>query len=134
MRNMKVLWLSFESEVNIQCRKSLFPAVQWFLLQRATKKETYRNVLLVSVTPDLKPRPLTFAAHTRQLVVMMVVAGVVGFPVELLHGRENEKGGNAESKPREHSAYVCSLVDLGVVAPRLEARPRISLSSTGRLL
>ena len=87
------------------------------------------------MTPDLKPRPLNFAAHTRtrQLVVMMVVAGMVGFPVELLHGRENEKGGDAESKPREHSAYVCSLVDLGVVAPRLEARPRISLSSTGRL-
>ena len=62
-------------------------------------------------------------------LVMMVAAtaGMGGLPIELLHGRENEERGHAQSQTREHSPDVCRLADLRVVAPRLESSPRISL-------
>ena len=62
-------------------------------------------------------------------LVMMVAAGggVAGFPVELLHGREDQERGHAQPQPGEHSPNVGDLADLGVVAPRLESRPRVSL-------
>ena len=61
-------------------------------------------------------------------LVMMVAAaggGMVGFPVQLLDGRENEERGHTQTQPGEHSPYVGRLADLGVVAPSLESGPRV---------